>query len=88
VTDDPGTGAAADDAKDRYYRGVISRVYYGSETGTLVSDATGREYRFKFPYVEILGTDPAHRRPAPGMAVGFDLGWTSHGIRVTVIRVY
>ena len=88
MTDDPGAGAAADDAKDRYYRGVISRVYYGSETGTLVSDATGREYRFKFPYVEILGPIPRIDGLRPGMAVGFDLGWTSHGIRVTVIRVY
>jgi len=66
---------------DRYYRGVINRVYYGSESGTLRSEATGREYRFKFPFVEIIGL-------REGMRVGFDLGWTSKGIRVTLIRVY
>jgi hypothetical protein len=74
--------------QERYYRGVISRVYYGSESGTLVSDATGREYQFKYPFVEILGPIPRVDGLREGMSVGFDLGWTSRGIRVTVIRVY
>jgi len=73
---------------DRYYRGVIGRVYYGSETGTLRSEATGREYRFKFPFVEIIGPIPRIDGLREGMRVGFDLGWTSKGIRVTLIRVY
>ena len=73
---------------DRYYRGVIGRVYYGSETGTLRSEATGREYRFKFPFVEIVGPIPRIDGLREGMRVGFDLGWTSKGIRVTLIRVY
>ena len=73
---------------DRYYRGVINRVYYGSESGTLRSEATGREYRFKFPFVEIVGPIPRIDGLREGMRVGFDLGWTSKGIRVTLIRVY
>jgi hypothetical protein len=73
---------------DRYYRGVIKRVYYGSESGTLVSEATGREYHFKYPFVHIIGPIPRVDGLREGMAVGFDLGWTSHGVRVTVIRVY
>jgi hypothetical protein len=79
-------GAAA--GGDRYYRGVITRVYYGSESGTLRSEATGREYRFKYPFVEILGPIPRVDGLREGMSVGFDLGWTSRGIRVTLIRVY
>jgi len=74
--------------EERYYRGVISRVYYGSESGTLVSDATGREYHFKYPFVEIVGPIPRVDGLREGMSVGFDLGWTSRGERVTVIRVY
>ncbi len=73
---------------DPYYRGVITRVYYGSETGTLRSDATGREYRFKAPFVEIRGAIPRVDGLREGMRVGFDVGWTSRGLRVTVIRVY
>ena len=82
------TDGGPDGAEQRYYRGVITRVYYGSESGTLVSDATGREYHFKFPYVEILGPIPRVDGLRAGMAVGFDLGRTSRGQRVTVIRVY
>ena len=73
---------------ERFYRGVITRVYYGSESGTLRSEATGREYRFKFPFVEIIGPIPRIDGLREGMRVGFDLGWTSKGIRVTLIRVY
>ena len=73
---------------ERYYRGVITRVYYGSESGTLRSDASGREYRFKFPFVEIRGPIPKIDGLREGMSVGFDVGWTSRGLRVTVIKVY
>ncbi len=73
---------------DAYYRGVITRVYYGSESGVLRSDATGREYRFKHPFVDIRGPIPRVDGLREGMTVGFDVGWTSSGLRVTVIRVY
>ena len=73
---------------DRYYRGVITRVYYGSESGTLTGDVSGREYHFKYPFVEIRGPIPRVDGLREGMAVGFDLGWTSRGLRVTVIKVY
>ena len=79
---------ALDEGGDRFYRGVITRVYYGSETGTLRSEATGREYRFKYPFVEIRGPIPRVDGLREGMVVGFDLGWTSRGERVTVIKVY
>jgi len=90
VTEDdaPPAGGPSPESRERYYRGVISRVYYGSESGTLVSETTGREYQFKYPYVEIIGPIPRIDGLREGMAVGFDLGWTSRGRRVTVIRVY
>ena len=74
--------------RDRYYRGTITRVYYGSESGTLVSAATGREYHFKQPFVRIVGPIPRIDGLREGIEVGFDLGWTSRGVRVTVIRVF
>lgn len=73
---------------ERYYRGVIGRVYYGSESGTLTSTASGREYRFRYPFVQILGPIPRVDGLREGMEVGFDVGWTSRGLQVTVIRVY
>ena len=78
----------ADERADLFYHGVITRVYYGSESGTLRSDASGREYRFKFPFVEIRGPIPKIDGLREGMSVGFDVGWTSRGLRVTLIKVY
>jgi hypothetical protein len=63
-------------------------VYYGSESGTLRSEATGREYAFRYPFVEIRAAIPRIDGLREGMTVGFDLGWTSRGQRVTVIRVF
>ena len=72
----------------RYYRGVITSVYYGSQSGTLRSEDSGREYRFKYPFVEIRGAIPRVAGLRQGMTVGFDLGRTSQGLLVSVIKVY
>ena len=71
-----------------YYRGVIARVFYGSESGTLTSEATGRTYHFRTPSVRIIGPIPRVDGLREGMRVGFDVGWTSRGLRVSVIRVF
>lgn len=88
--DDDGAAPApplADDAP-RYYIGIIERVYYGSESGILASEATGRRYQFRVPFVDILGPIPKVSGLREGMRVGFDLAWTSRGIRVSTIRVF
>ena len=83
-----GTDAGEIPVCDRYYRGTIARVYYGSESGTIRADESGREYRFRAPFVEIRGPIPHVGGLREGMAVGFDVGWTAGGLVVTVIRVY
>ena len=94
MIDDPDVPEFEDDLAEsteehgRYYRGIITRVYYGSESGMLRSESSGREYRFRYPFVEIRGAIPRIDGLREGMAVGFDLGWTSRGQRVTVIRVF
>lgn len=85
---EPGTAEPAASLRERYYQGVITRVYYGSETGTLTSAATGREYTFKGPSVQIVGALPRVAALREGMSVGFDLAWTSRGVRVSVIRIF
>ncbi len=74
--------------RGRFHQGVITRVYYGSESGTLRSLATEREYRFKVPFVDIRGPIPHIGGLREGMEVGFDLAWTSSGIRVALIHVF
>jgi hypothetical protein len=85
MTDAPAPDAT--EAGERYYRGTITRVYYGSETGIIRSNESGREYRFKWPFVEIRGPIPRVGGLREGMEVGFDVGWTSSGLIVTVVRV-
>jgi hypothetical protein len=74
--------------QSRYYRGVITHVYYGSDSGTLRSEATQREYAFRAPLVDVRGPIPRVDGLREGMAVGFDLSWTSGGPLVTLIRVF
>ena len=87
---EPGSPAPAADsgARGSYYQGVIARVFYGSESGTLTSETTGRTYHFRTPSVRIIGPIPRVDGLREGMRVGFDVGWTSRGLRVSVIRVF
>lgn len=73
---------------DRFYQGVIHNISWNNETG-LIRSQSGRTFPFVFAYVTLLGA-PRHdlRFLFEGMRVGFDVGWTSHGLRVTVIKVY
>lgn len=87
LDDDDAGGEAASLPAEAYYQGTITRVYYGSETGVLRSDGTGREYRFKAPFVEIRGPIPRVGGLREGMRVGFDLSRSSSGTMVSVIRV-
>ena len=87
LDDDEAGAEAATLPTEAYYQGTITRVYYGSETGVLRSDNTGREYRFKAPFVEIRGPIPRVGGLREGMHVGFDLSRTSSGTIVSLIRV-
>ena len=70
-----------------FYQGTIVRVYYGSETGVLRSEESGREYRFRAPLVDVRGPIPRIDGLREGMRVGFDLSRTAGGTVVSVIRV-
>ncbi len=84
--DDAPAAPSPSEPAESYYRGVISRVFYGSESGTLTSEASGRTYRFQQPSVRIIGPIPRVDGLREGMRGGFDVGWTSRGLRVSVIR--
>lgn len=82
-----GDGPSDGGPEDLYYRGVITRVYYGSASGTLRSEASGREYRFRAPLVDIRGPIPRFDGLREGMQVGFDLSRSARGVFVSLIRV-
>lgn len=70
---------------DRFYRGTVLRVHHGRGTG-LILTGNGREVPFVAPIVEVLDGRTIGDL-AEGMRVGFDVGWTSSGLRVTLIKI-
>ena len=73
---------------DRFRQGVIHNISWNNETG-LIRSQSGKTFPFVFAYVTLLGAPHRDLRFLfEGMRVGFDVGWTSHGLRVTVIKVY
>ena len=70
---------------ERFYRGTIVKLDFGRRTG-LIRTGNGREVRFAVPFVEILD-GRRFEDLSEGTSVGFDLGWTSRGLRVTQIKI-
>jgi hypothetical protein len=71
-------------SRDNFYRGVIKRLYHGAEAG-IVRSLSGREVPFTFLHVSMVGPLRRFEDLHEGMPVGFDVGWTSSGLRVTVL---
>jgi len=76
--------------EDMFYRGLIAYLDRVRGRGAIRS-YSGREILFQFPYVTVVGAPIGGRAPGidrlnQGDTVGFDVGWTSHGLRVTQIK--
>ena len=54
----------------------------------LVRTESGREIPFSFEFVVLLGEAKKPADLSEGQEVGYDLGWTSKGLRVTTIKAY
>lgn len=70
---------------DRFYAGTIKKVFPGAGMG-IVRSATGREIPFAAAHVVVTGRVSRFDDLREGMAIGFDVGWTSKGLRVTVLH--
>lgn len=73
-----------------FYPGMILRLDRARGRG-VVRSHSGREIPFQFPFVSVVGAEIGGPMPGihllkEGESVGFDLGWTSQGLRVTVIK--
>jgi len=72
-----------------FYQGMILKLDRARGRGILRSHS-GREFEFAFPFVHVVGSKISGRMPGiemlrEGDVVGFDVGWTSKGLRVTTI---
>ncbi len=71
---------------DKFYHGTVHTLQRGSQRGTIRA-ASGRDIPFVFAHVTMIG---AHRRfddLYEGLRIGYDVSWTSKGLRVSVIRI-
>lgn len=76
-----------DERKDLFHHGTISKLFPGNNMG-LVRTESGREIPFSFQFVILLGPVTKPGELKEGQPVGYDLGWTSGGLRVTKIKSY
>ncbi len=74
------------DSGDRFYAGIISKLFPGAGMGIVLADS-GREIPFAAAHVVVTGEAKRFDDLRPGMRVGFDVGWTSRGLRVTTLHV-
>jgi hypothetical protein len=77
-------------SEDNFYRGLIVFLDRVRARGAIRS-YSGREIQFQFPFVTVIGAPIGGRAPGldrlnQGDVVGFDVGWTSKGLRVTLIK--
>lgn len=79
----PGAGGAPEQAEP-FYRGTLILLSRGGGRGVVRSLRTGREIPFEREHVVVLAPrDTGWFELREGMAVGYDVGWTSRGLRVT-----
>ncbi len=72
---------------DYYHQGVITKLFPSNNTG-VVRTESGRELTFSYELVILMGEVQSPLDLKVGESVGYDLGWTSSGLRVTKIKTY
>jgi len=72
---------------DYYHQGVITKLFPSNNTG-VVRTESGRELIFSYDLVILYGEAQSPLDLKVGDLVGYDLGWTSNGLRITKIRTY
>src|ERR1700757_3836700 len=81
--DDP----TASNAPDLYHHGVITKLFPSNNTG-IVRTESGRELPFSYELVILCGEAKTVQDLKEGERVGYDLGWTSSGLKITKIKTY
>jgi len=70
----------------RFYRGTIRKLHLSPERGK-VRNERGREIPFVFQHVDMRGSKRRFEDLRDGLTVGYDVSWTSRGLRVSAIWI-
>ena len=73
-------------AEEKFSRGRVIRFFKENRYG-FIKDRNGRDIYFNLDEVRFIG-DKDHRDLKEGQTIGYDVGWTSHGVHVTVIKIF
>ncbi len=84
--DDDARVPDAAESSDKYYRGTVHKLSRSAQRGTIRS-ASGRNIPFMFMHVTMVGPHQRFEDLHEGQEVGYDVSWTSRGLRVSVIRI-
>ncbi len=82
---DEGQGLAEN--SDLFYHGVIVKLFPRNNMG-VVRTESGREITFSYNLVIVIGASKSPNDLKQGQKIGYDLGWTGNGLKVTKIKVY
>jgi hypothetical protein len=66
---------------DYYHHGVIVKLFPSNNMG-IVRTESGREVRFSYDLVILSGEAKTPLDLRQGERVGYDIGWTSAGLRI------
>jgi len=72
---------------DMFHQGVVTKLFPSNNTG-VVRTESGRELTFSYDLVDMVGAVKSPLDLRVGEQVGYDLGLTSAGLRVTKIKTY
>ena len=72
---------------DLFHHGVITKLFPSNNTG-IVRVESGREVFFSYEFVILTGEAKSPLSLKVGQIVGYDLGWTPSGLRITKIKTY
>lgn len=83
--DAPEPAGGSSEPAEPFYRGTLIQLSRGGGRGVVRSQQTGREIPFEREHVVVLAPQDGGSwfELREGMAVGYDVGWTSRGLRVT-----
>lgn len=75
------------DEDDVFPKGQVLTFYPRQGVGTLRSDR-GQAFDFSLSNIDLIGPKGHPRYLAAGARVGFDVSWTSHGLKINRLKIY
>lgn len=74
-----------DQEAEKFPHGKVVRFFPELRYG-FIKSRTGKDVYFNLDEVRFVG-EKDHRWLKEGMPIGYDVGWTSHGLHVTKIKI-